>query len=56
MKYAPKPIESDQTILKTATKDLQDLLLLLETLDLERLRPEWVQRLYEIRRRWDVSY
>ena len=56
MKYEPTPITPDEILLKQATKDVHELLLLLETLDLEKLRPEWVHRLYEIRRRWDVSY
>lgn len=35
-----------------AVRDIQTLLLLIEALDLTNLRPEWVERLYSIRRRY----
>lgn len=35
-----------------AVRDIQTLLLLIEALDLTNLRPEWVDLLYVIRRRY----
>ena len=47
-----EPVRLDLLPEPEAVRDIQNLLLLIEALDLTNLRPEWVERLYSIRRRY----
>lgn len=50
MQYQPKPLDDIPS--PNVLADIHTLLLLIEALDLTNLRPEWVTKLYDIRRRY----
>ena len=47
-----EPVRLDLLPEPEAVRDIHTLLLLIEALDLTNLRPEWIDRLYAIRRRY----
>ena len=47
-----EPVRLDLLPTPEAVRDIHTLLLLIEALDLTNLRPEWIDRLYAIRRRY----